>query len=50
MVNGEPSDPCSETLVEPEFTPPVHGDKVTEPLVGKLVSHDICYPVSVAVC
>lgn len=49
MVNGEPSNPCSETLVEPKFIPPVHGDKITEPLVSELVSHNVCHPVSVAV-
>lgn len=50
MVDGKPSDPGSKTLVEPELIPPVHGDKVSKPLVGKLVSYNISHPVSVAVC
>jgi hypothetical protein len=50
MVNGEPSDPGSETLVEPQLTPPIHGDEVAEPLVSKLVSYNVGHPVSVAVC
>lgn len=50
MVNSEPSDPGSKTLVEPQLAPPVHGDKVAEPLVGKLVSYNISHSVSVAVC
>jgi hypothetical protein len=50
MINGEPSDPGRETLVQPELVPPVHGDKVTEPLMGEFVGNDICYPVAIAVC
>lgn len=50
VVDGEPSNPCSKALVEPELVPPVHGDQVTEPLMSKLVSHNISYPVTVAVC
>ena len=49
MVNGKPSDPCCETFIEPELAPPVHGDKVTEPLVGKFVSNNVSDPVAVAV-
>lgn len=32
-----PGHPGGETLVEPEAIPEVHGDQVTEPLVGQLV-------------
>jgi hypothetical protein len=49
VINGEPSNPRGETFVEPELTPPVHGNKVTEPLVSKLVSYNVGNPVSVAV-
>jgi len=49
MINGKPSDPCRETLVEPKLAPPVHGDKVTEPLMGKFVSNNVGDPVAVAV-
>jgi hypothetical protein len=49
VVNGEPSDPSGKTLVEPELAPPVHGDKVAEPLVSKFVGYDVGHPVSVAV-
>jgi hypothetical protein len=49
MINGKPSDPSRETLVEPKLAPPVHGDEVTEPLMGKLVSHNVGDPVAVAV-
>lgn len=48
MINSKPSDPSGEALIEPEFTPPVHRDKVAEPLMGKLVSYNICDTVSVA--
>jgi hypothetical protein len=50
MINGEPTNPGSETLVQPELIPPVHSDKVTEPLMGKFMGNDICYPVAIAVC
>jgi hypothetical protein len=50
VVNSKPADPCREALVEPQLVPPVHGDKVTKPLMSKLVSHNVCDPVSVAVC
>ena len=49
VVNGEPTNPGGETLVEPELTPPVHGDKVAKPLVSKLVSYNVSNPVSVAI-
>lgn len=49
MINGKPSNPCRETLVEPKLAPPVHGDKVTEPLMGKFVSNNVGDPVAVAV-
>ncbi|KAI6764699.1 hypothetical protein HG531_012586 [Fusarium graminearum] len=41
VVNSVPTDPGSKTLVEPELVPPVHGNEVTEPLVGKLVCDNI---------
>lgn len=50
MINGKPSDPCGKAFVEPKFTPPVHSNKITEPLMSKLVCYHICHPVSVAVC
>lgn len=50
MVNCKPAYPGRETLVEPQLVPPVHGDKVAEPLMGKLVSNNVGYPVAVAVC
>jgi len=50
MINSKPPHPCSEAFVEPELIPPVHSDKVAKPLVSKLVGHNVCYPVSVAVC
>jgi hypothetical protein len=49
MINGKPTDPGSETLIQPELIPPVHSDEVTEPLMGKLMGNDICYPVAIAV-
>lgn len=49
MVNGKPSNPCRETLVEPKLTPPIHGNEVTEPLVGKFVSYNVGNPVAVAI-
>ena len=50
MVDGEPTNPSGKAFVEPEFAPPVHSDQVAKPLVSKLVSNDVCHPVSVAVC
>lgn len=50
MVDGKPSYPCGETFVEPKLAPPVHGDEITEPLMGKFVSDDIRNSVSVAIC
>jgi hypothetical protein len=31
-----------------DLAPPIHGDKVTKPLVGKLVSDDVGHSVPVA--
>jgi hypothetical protein len=50
VVDGEPSDPRSEALIKPQLTPPVHRNQVAEPLVGKLMSHNVGHSVSVAVC
>ena len=50
MINREPSYPRSEALVKPELAPPVHSNEVTEPLVSKLVGHDVCNTIPVAVC
>ena len=50
MVNGEPSDPSSETFIQPKLAPPVHGDKVAKPLMGKFVGYNVGDPVSVAIC
>ena len=36
MINSKPSYPGGETLVEPQLTPPVHGDQVAKPLMGQL--------------
>jgi hypothetical protein len=41
VINSVPTNPGSETLVKPELIPPVHGDKVTEPLVSKLVGDNV---------
>lgn len=41
VVDGVPSDPGSETFVEPQLIPPVHSNKVAKPLVSKFVSNDI---------
>lgn len=49
MIDGKPADPSGEALVEPEFAPPVHGDKIAEPLVSKLVRDDVGHSVAVAI-
>jgi hypothetical protein len=36
MINGKPTNPGCESLVQPQFIPPIHSDKVAEPLVGQL--------------
>jgi hypothetical protein len=50
VINGKPANPSSEALIEPQLTPPIHGDKITEPLMSKLVGNDVCDPVAIAVC
>ena len=47
MVNREPSHPRGEAFVEPELTPPIHCDKVAEPLMGKFMSYNISNPILV---
>ena len=37
---AEVSDEICKALVEPEVVPPLHGDQVTEPVMGQLVDHD----------
>ena len=41
VVNSIPTGPGSETLVQPELIPPVHGDQVAEPLVSKFVRDNV---------
>lgn len=50
VIDSEPTNPSGKALVEPEFTPPVHSNEVTEPLVSKLMSNNVRHPVAVAVC
>lgn len=50
VIDRKPAHPGGETLVEPQLTPPVHGDEITEPLMCKLVSNYVCYPIAIAVC
>lgn len=35
MINSQPANPSGKAFVEPKLIPPIHGDKVTEPLVGQ---------------
>lgn len=49
VIDGKPSNPGREPLVEPKLTPPIHGNKVTKPLMSKLVRDNIGNPVAVAV-
>ena len=41
VVNSIPTSPGSETFVEPELIPPVHGYQVAEPLVSKFVRDNV---------
>jgi hypothetical protein len=50
MIDGKPPNPGGETFVEPQFTPPIHSDQVTKPLMSELMGHNVSYPVTVAVC
>jgi hypothetical protein len=50
VVNCEPTHPSCETFVKPKLAPPVHGDKVAEPLMSKLMGYNISDSVSVRVC
>ena len=36
MINGKPTDPGCESLIQPQLIPPVHGDEVAKPLVSQL--------------
>jgi hypothetical protein len=45
MIDSQPSHPCSKTLVEPQFAPPVHGHEVAKPLMGEFVGNDVCNAV-----
>lgn len=46
VIGREPTSPGSETLVKPKLIPPVHGHKVTEPLMGKFVGNDVSNTVA----
>jgi hypothetical protein len=35
MIDSEPTNPGCKALVQPKFVPPIHRDKVAEPLMGK---------------
>jgi hypothetical protein len=48
MIDGKPPNPGGETFVEPQFTPPIHSDQVTKPLMSELMGHNVSYPVTVA--
>ena len=47
MVNRIPSNPSSEALIKPKLIPPVHRDQVTEPLMCKLVRHNVYDAIAV---
>lgn len=49
MIDGEPTDPGGEALVQPQLAPPVHGDEVAEPLMGQLVGDNVGDAVAVAI-
>lgn len=50
MVDRQPTDPGGEAFIEPQLTPPIHGDKVAKPLMRKLVRNDVCDTITIAVC
>jgi hypothetical protein len=50
VVNSKPSHPRGETFIQPKLAPPIHGDQVSKPLVGKLMRYNVGDSVSVAVC
>jgi hypothetical protein len=43
MINGKPTNPGCESLIQPQFIPPIHSDKVTEPLVSQLCDALVSY-------
>lgn len=45
VIDGKPANPGCKAFVEPELIPPVHCYQVAKPLMGKLVSHNVGYPV-----
>ena len=36
VVDGNPSYPRCESLIQPQLAPPIHGDQVAKPLMCKL--------------
>lgn len=42
LAEGELRNEISETLIEPQIVPPVHGDKIAEPMMSQLVSESVC--------
>lgn len=39
VIDSQGTNPGSESLVEPEVVPPLHGNQVSEPLMGNLVGN-----------
>jgi hypothetical protein len=39
MIDSEPTNPGCETLVQPKFIPPIHRDKVAEPLMRQFYTY-----------
>jgi hypothetical protein len=35
VINSQPANPGSKSLVEPELIPPIHGYEVAKPLVSQ---------------
>ena len=50
MINGKPSDPSSKTFIQPKLTPPVHGNKVAEPLMSEFMGYNVGYPIAITIC
>ena len=45
VIDGKPANPSCKAFVKPELIPPVHCYQVAKPLMGKLMSHNVGYPI-----
>ncbi len=45
VVDGKVAHPAGKTFIQPQIIPPLHSDKIAEPLVSELVGDNIGDPL-----